>query len=122
MKKRTFTIDSEHKEGLSYLLYIPEPDPATGVPPDRLLVWLHGGGESGDDLGRLERSGVPRFLEEGAVLPFVVLCPLHPYPNQFWKEHLVMHLVNQVVREYPIHPTRIHLFGVSREGYAACKQ
>ena len=50
---------------LQYLLYTPEgyDGPDQKFP---LVVWLHGGGQSGSDIERLKTGGLPKMIAEGS--------------------------------------------------------
>jgi predicted peptidase len=64
---------------LPYLLYMPE-ETSHEAEPRPLLLFLHGMGERGNDLGSFKKEGLPRFIEEGLSFPFVVLAPQCPEP------------------------------------------
>ena len=81
-----------------------------------LLIYLHGYGESGDDLEMVKQNGSPKLVAEGKQLPFVVVS--HQCPSGFyWKANVVMGLIDQIVEGYSIDTTRIYLTGKSMGGY-----
>ena len=106
-------------ETLRYYLYYPEDynqDEGAQFP---LLLFLHGGGESGQDLEALKTNGPPKLLAEGKQFPFLVLAPQHPYPKKWWNIRAVMDLLETVLSENRIDRDRIYLTGLSRGGSAA---
>jgi predicted peptidase len=106
-------------ETLEYYLYFP---PEYQTEPDRtfgLLLFLHGGGESGRNLELLITQGPPKRLLEGPDLPYLVLAPQHPYPKKWWNTRAVKQLLDQVVRQHRVDTDRLYLTGLSR-GASAC--
>ena len=61
--------------GLSYLLYRPRHDTPAPTP---LILFLHGRGESGDDLDLVKLYGLPAVLERGDEVPALVIAPQCP--------------------------------------------
>ncbi|MGB5698672.1 prolyl oligopeptidase family serine peptidase [Muriicola sp.] len=106
-------------EKLQYYLYFPEDydkDSETAFP---LLLFLHGGGESGDSLPELKKNGPPKMLAEGKQFPFMVLAPQNPHKKQWWNVRAVMQLLDTIVAHNRVDPKRIYLTGLSRGGSAA---
>ena len=106
-------------ENLRYYLYFPkeyEEQPDATFP---LLLFLHGGGESGQELEALKSNGPPKLLAEGKQFPFLVLAPQHPHPKKWWNIRSVMDLLETVIEENRVDPQRIYLSGLSRGGSAA---
>lgn len=111
---------------MRYLLYEPKPIVANGsgaitgdanrVP---LLLFLHGGGEGGDDLEKIKRHGPPKLIEDGKEFPFYVLSPQNPSEHQFWDDQVIIRLLDSVIGQYPIDADRIYLAGLSRGAFGA---
>ncbi|AKA36038.1 dienelactone hydrolase family protein [Flagellimonas lutaonensis] len=106
-------------ENLRYYLYFPEPYEAEPEKEFGLLLFLHGGGESGANLDEIKKNGPPKLLAEGKQFPFLVLAPQNPHKKKFWNIQAVNQLLDSVVSRYRIDPQRIYLSGLSRGGSAA---
>lgn len=102
-------------EGYSYLRFLPEGYPGEAAWP--LLLFLHGVGERGDDLERVKAHGVPRVLEEGVDLPFVVVSP-QCAPGRYWANGLLLPLLDEVAAGHRIDPDCVFVTGLSMGGYA----
>ena len=102
---------------LNYLLYLPEGYPDSS--PVLLLLYLHGGGESGWDVRCLKTCGLPKRLEDGATVPFIVLAPQNPHVDQLFPEEAVFALLEEVIASHHVDAKRVYLTGYSRGGFAA---
>jgi predicted peptidase len=114
-QQKAFTIKVKNQTKMNYLLY--QPENINGEAP--LLVFLHGGGEGGNNIEKVKKHGPPKLIEEGREFPFYVLSPQNPYEKGFWDDQAVMKLVNKIIEKYPIDTNRIYLTGLSRGGYGA---
>lgn len=100
--------------GLVYLTYLPEGYYSSfGRWP--LIVSLHGSGESGEDADRLKTAGLPRRLEAGRRIPFVVAAPQSPRGG--WDVGTLDALLDEVLETYRIDASRVYLTGYSMGGY-----
>lgn len=107
------------KEKLSYYLYYPDDydkDSNTEFP---ILLFLHGGGESGQSLGETKKSGPPKLIVDGKKFPFLILIPQNPYPKKWWNTRAVKQLLDSVVSDNRVDKNRVYLTGLSRGGGAA---
>ncbi|MBI5014348.1 MAG: prolyl oligopeptidase family serine peptidase [Deltaproteobacteria bacterium] len=102
-------------EGYSYLLYVPEECGGEGSWP--LLLFLHGVGERGNELEKVAVHGVPKQIEEGVALPFVVVSPQCP-AGRFWDNALLIRLLDEVNSSGRIDADRVYVTGLSMGGYA----
>jgi len=109
----------ERSERLQYYLYHPD---AYFVEEDKdfgLLLFLHGGGESGQGLKELKKHGPPKMMAEGYPFPFLVLAPQNPHEKQWWDVRAVNQLLDSIVENNRVDKKRIYLTGLSRGGSAA---
>lgn len=103
---------------LGYLLHVPpaEAAPADGWP---LLLFLHGIGESGDDLERVRVHGPPKLTEEIPELSrFVLLAPQCP-EDDWWRSTSLKALLDEVAGLVDVDDARIYVTGLSMGGYGA---
>ncbi|MEM9075475.1 MAG: PHB depolymerase family esterase [Bacteroidota bacterium] len=112
-------LNTLNEENLKYYLYYPDgydsnPDDEFGI-----LLFLHGGGESGGTLDDLTGSGPPKMLVEGKQFPFLVLAPQNPHKKKWWNTQALIELLDDVVDKNRVDPKRVYLSGLSRGGSAA---
>jgi predicted peptidase len=107
------------KKTVRYYLYEAENTHSSPTAKFPLLVFLHGGGESGDNLEMVKTHGIPKLIAEGKTFPFYVLAPLNEGEKKFWDDVLIMNLIDSIIKIYPIDNSRIYLTGMSRGGYGA---
>jgi predicted peptidase len=99
-----------------YLLYLPdayEKDKEAEYP---FILFLHGGGEKGDDLNKVKRNGPPKILEDKKDFPFIVVSPQCP-GDERWTAYKLNALLEGLVEKYRIDEDRIYLTGLSMGGY-----
>jgi predicted peptidase len=102
---------------LDYLLYLP---PGYNSGPNQhwpLILFLHGAGERGNDIDLVKRAGIPRKLESGDNLPFIVVSPQCP-ADSHWTLHVeaLKALLDNVVAQHRVDESRIYLTGISLGG------
>lgn len=107
------------KEKLDYYLYYPEGYDEKSDEKFPLLLFLHGGGESGDSLVAVKRNGPPKLITRGKKFPFLILAPQNPHRKQWWNTRAVNQLLEIVVENNNVDKNRIYLTGLSRGGGAA---
>ncbi len=116
-------IDAEMKtvtvEKLNYYLYYPEDYETSSDEKFPLLLFLHGGGESGDSLVAVKRNGPPKLIAQGKQFPFLILAPQNPNQKKWWNTRAVNQLLDSIVENNNIDKNRIYLTGLSRGGGAA---
>jgi len=96
--------------GTRYLLHLPDaPESETAWP---LILFLHGGGERGEDLGLVRREGLPRILENVPDFPFVVVSPQETRARPWTMDQLVA-LLDAVAVKHRVDPARVYATGLS---------
>ncbi len=107
---------SSSSPGLDYLVYLPGGYYRfSGRWP--LILYLHGAGVMGRDINRGRAGGIPRYLEAGGRLPFIVVAPLSP--GQRWDVRALDALLHEVLTGYRVDSNRVYLTGASMGGYGA---
>ena len=107
--------------GLDYVLWIPDEAPGDRGWP--MIVYLHGGGEGGGHPSCAARGGLPKQIERGLTVPWVVVsphCPDPPQPNRpSWSQYPdeLAAVVDEVRLKYPVDDEAILLTGASMGGY-----
>lgn len=99
---------------LRYLLYLPRNYRSDGKEWP-LLLFLHGAGETGDDLDRVKRHGPPRLIDKGKQFPFIVVSPQTPHRG--WNVAALTLLSDEVQAKYRVDPDRVYLTGLSMGGF-----
>ena len=112
-------LNALNEENLKYYLYYPEGYDSNPSDDFGILLFLHGGGESGGTLDDLTRSGPPKMLVEGKQFPFLVLAPQNPHKKKWWNTQALITLLDDVIAKNRIDPKRIYISGLSRGGSAA---
>ena len=109
---QSFSTTIQVEVAIAYRTYLPEDysDQSAEFP---LLFFLHGSGERGSDLDRLELATLPRFLKDGLDLPFVIVCP---QCAQTWDTRSLDLLLDEVIEQYNIDRSRVYLTGNSLGG------
>jgi len=97
-----------------YLLFLPKDYGKENVLWPAIL-FLHGAGERGDDLGILGRIALPMVLEERDDFPFIVISPQCPR-GQGWSNDFLIALLDDITARFRIDPNRIYLTGLSMGG------
>lgn len=101
--------------GIKYYLYLPENYNADKKWP--LVIFLHGMGERGDCLKKLEMHGPPTHtVAEGGSLPFILVSPLCPI-RAWWADSLVEPVFQDVIKKFSIDQNRISITGLSMGGF-----
>ena len=105
-----------------YLVQLPasyEKDPTKKWPA---LLYLHGSGERGLDLGIVRRSPLPARVnarkQAGEEFGFIVIAPQCP-PGEDWSVAGLVQLLDEVQHKYRIDSDRLCVTGYSMGGYGA---
>lgn len=82
-----------------------------------LILFLHGAGERGQDLGKVKLQGLPAYLQKKNI-PFLIAYPQCP-ARQYWSVPLLniwLHEILEKLKAY-VDEKRIYLTGISMGGY-----
>lgn len=112
-------METVTSEILSYYLYYPEDYETKANEKFPLLLFLHGGGESGDSLATIKTNGPPKLIAQGKQFPFLILAPQNPYKKKWWNTRAVVQLLDSITDNNRVDKRRIYLTGLSRGGGAA---
>ena len=112
-------LETVNLETLRYYLYYPSDYETKSNKDFPLLLFLHGGGESGGDLTDLQINGPPKMIVDGKEFPFLILAPQHPHKRKFWNTNAVVQLLDTVVKNNRVDNKRIYLTGLSRGATAS---
>ena len=103
---------------LPCIVHLPDPWDMPPFGERRAIVFLHGVGECGDGDGRQLDVGFGPALRDGRAADAIVLFPQKPRPGE-WEDHAVAidGLIEDVVFEHGVDPSRITLTGISHGGH-----
>jgi predicted peptidase len=99
---------------LDYLLYLPNGYEKEGKSWP-LVLFLHGAGESGQDLNKVKVHGPPKLAAAGKEFPFIVVSPQSP--GRGWDAQTLNALLDDVVANYRVDKDRIYVTGLSMGGF-----
>ena len=114
-----FSTSHNLSVSFKYYIYFPKNyyDSDTSFP---MVLFLHGSGERGDDIGLVEEHGIPKMINNGHTFPFITVAPQCP-KFQRWSEPLyskaLIFLVEEIIRNNRVDIGRIYATGLSMGGY-----
>jgi predicted esterase len=98
---------------VNYLLYLPAEYKESQKWP--LVVYLHGGGASGENLLYVRAEGLTNQIERGKHFPFILLSPQSL--RRGWDPELIVALIEHVSSTLPVDRDRVYLTGCSMGGF-----
>jgi predicted peptidase len=98
---------------LNYLLYVPTDYEKQESWP--LLIFLHGGGERGDDLELVKFHGPPKLIAAGKEFPFIVASP-QCRKGRWWQPTELVALIDELSGKFKIDQDRVYVTGLSMGG------
>ncbi len=102
-------------EEMKYLVYLPEGYQEDNEKQWPLMIFLHGAGESGEELDKIKMHGPPKLIEQGKKFPFIVVSPQSLRGG--WNPFYVKTLVEKAQSDYRVDNERIYLTGLSMGGF-----
>lgn len=103
---------------LGFLLFLPRSYGSDAGHKWPLILYLHGIGERGTDLGLVKMHGIAKIVEQEPDFPFVAISPQCP-DETVWPDHhdALNALIEEIVAAYAVDADRIYLTGNSMGGY-----
>lgn len=101
----------------NYLLYLPKDYDANSSRRWPLVMFLHGSGSKGSNLQQVKDNGLPREIEAGKDIPFIVACPQCPERGG-WNIDMLFALLDTLAEDYRVDRDRVILTGLSMGGFA----
>lgn len=101
---------------INYSLYLPDViDNGRKYP---LIIFLHGAGERGDDITKVYKLGLPKYLKDGMKMEAFVLSPQCP-SRIVWANITfdIKTLIDSIINCYPVDKSKVALTGASMGGY-----
>ena len=101
-----------------YLLYLPEGYANDTVTKWPLILFLHGSGESGDDVEKVKVNGPPKLIAQGKKFPFIVVSPQAADARVAFEAEVMKGLLTDLKKKYRVDDDRGYVTGLSMGGYS----
>jgi predicted peptidase len=122
----TFVSPTDNTQKLNYLLFLPKGygDDVNQKWP--LLIFLHGGGECGDNLELLKAHGPPKLVDKRPDdFPFIIASPQSPISEiphvDRWEAHILSNFLTHLERNFAVDADRVYLTGLSNGGFGTLR-
>ncbi|KAA3655815.1 MAG: phospholipase [Calditrichaeota bacterium] len=102
---------------MNYLIYLPD-EYGASEKEWPLMLFLHGAGERGNNLKKVEIHGPPKHVAAGKKFPFIIVSP--QCPNGEWWPNLTLELndlLDDIIHKHAVDKNRVYLTGLSMGGY-----
>jgi predicted peptidase len=113
-QEKQFEREITVKVKINYLLFLPA-DYGKTDKTWPLILFLHGAGESGNDLAKVKTHGPPKIVETKKDFPFIVVSPQSA--GRGWDVETLRALLDDVAANYRVDKDRIYLTGLSMGGF-----
>ena len=104
-------------QDMNYLIYFPQGYDENSDEKWPLLIFLHGAGESGNDVNKVKFIGLPHNIEEGNQYPFIIVSPQEQQTNRGWDIENLYLFYHKLIDKYPVDINRVYLTGLSMGGF-----
>ena len=101
-----------------YLEFLPANYAANSNDKFPLILFLHGSGERGNDLSKLQHSGPRAYIDKHPDFPAIVLSPQCP-TGSWWEPLELNDLIDEAIQKYRVDPDRIYMTGLSMGGFGS---
>jgi predicted peptidase len=112
----TFSLERKQVLTADYLLFLPPGYAASSEKRWPLILFLHGAGERGTNVWLVAKHGPPKEAGQNPGLPFIIVSPQCP-TGTIWSDDLVLALLTDVEKKYPVDKHRVYLTGLSMGGF-----
>lgn len=111
-------LDPSRKQTVKFWFFQPSDDSAKTDAGYPLLLFLHGGGEGGDNLEVLKKYGPPKLCADPERSKTWKFFTVSPQCNQGagWSPKQLLLLIDAVCEKYPIDRSRVYVTGPSMGG------
>ena len=100
-----------------YLQYLPENFDSLKKTTFPLIIYLHGKSACGDDLSKLQKYGLPFFMDRGMKIKAIVVAPQCPFGKNWTQDSWFEPFYQELIHKYHIDTTRVYLTGMSLGGF-----
>jgi predicted peptidase len=80
--------------------------------------FLHGYGESGDDLEKVKVNGLPKLIEQRKKFPFIIVSPQAADAEIVFHPELLKGLLSDGKKKYCVDEEHVYLTGLSITGFS----
>jgi predicted peptidase len=99
-----------------HLVYLPDGYEADAAKKWPLILFLHGSGERGSVLQKVNNTGLPQLIVEGRKYAAIIVMPQCP-ANEWWTTPELSALLDEVCAKYRVDTDRISVTGLSMGGF-----
>ena len=110
--ERRVTVETHGR----FLLYLPAAFDPSGRTRYPLLIFLHGSGESGEDLEKVKVHGPPKLVASKPDFPFIVASPQARNSIERFDPATLDAMPDELLEQLPVDPDRVYLTGLSMAG------
>ncbi|MBX9781799.1 MAG: prolyl oligopeptidase family serine peptidase [Chitinophagaceae bacterium] len=100
-----------------YLLYLPEGYLNDTITKWPMIIFMHGSGESGDDIEKVKAHGPPKLIAQGKKFPFIIVSPQASNASSGFQAEVIKGMLTDLKKKYRVDEDRVYLTGLSMGGY-----